>query len=96
MATDPTRDALGLVRLLYALERETEDLNRRAALHDIGLALHHPGPRAVAALERLAGMGWEGGVGLLVAAALERVRRGPKDVEDPRAGKREGRVRRGG
>lgn len=98
------RDALGLVRLLYTVEREDCDEEREAALRQIGKALatvgakpRHPDARAlaVAALEHLEDLDLDGSVRALVTVAAERVRGAPREYVTEREAKRQARALRG-
>jgi hypothetical protein len=105
------RDALGLVRFLFAVERDGTDLDRSAALVAIGeelvltlklgrgqpdsLAYRAAVSHAVQAMDKLASMKWEGDVLEMVRVAQWRVRGAAPRREDERDHKRHVRERRG-
>ena len=84
------RDALGLVRLLFAVEREGEDITRNTQLTEIGrtlaecLSLAQRAPetlgyraavtRSQEAVDKLAAMEWPADVAEVVRVAVSRVR----------------------
>ena len=107
----PVRDALGLVRLLWAVERDGLDLDRINALTEAGELLvvalqlsrssvdslgHRAAvPRAMDAIDKLAAIRWSGEVAEVVRVACARVSGERPKREEPRDVKREARAARG-
>jgi hypothetical protein len=101
------RDALGLVRLLFAVEREGIDIDRTTLLAEVGttlgqcLEMGHLRPeslgyraavdRSAAAMERLVAVTWSADVAELVRHARDRV----CGVRPPNEGEREERRKAG-
>jgi hypothetical protein len=94
------RDALGLVRLLFAVEREGTDLDRATLLTEVGktlgecLGMGHLSPeslgyraavsRSAEAMDRLAAVAWPADVAEVVGRARDRVRGVRPRAEDER------------
>jgi hypothetical protein len=107
----PVRDALGLVRMLFAVERDGTDLDRPAALVEIGNKLvlsldlgrwrrDSLGHRAAVnhateAVDRLAAMTWPGEVAEVVRIAQARVVGARLRKDDERDAKRKAVAARG-
>ena len=107
----PVRDALGLVRLLWAVERDGVDLDRMKTLTEAGellvLALQlsrssvdslghrAAGPRALDGIARLASIQWSSDVTEVVRVACGRVTGERATGEDARDAKRRVHAARG-
>jgi hypothetical protein len=107
----PVRDALGLVRLLWAVERDGVDLDRIRALTEAGelfvvaLELSRAGvgsighraavPRAMDAVDRLAAIEWSADMAEVVRMACSRVSGETVKQEDARDAKRRVHAARG-
>lgn len=98
------RDALGLVRLLFVVEREGTDFDRATLLAEVGkilgecLEMGYLSPeslgyraavsRSAEAMDRLAAAAWPADVAEVVRRARDRVRGVQARREDERDGKR--------
>jgi len=107
----PVRDALGLVRLLWAVERDGVDLDRIKALTEAGELLvvalqlsrasvdsigHRAAiPRAMDAIDRLAAIPWSADVAEVVRMACSRVSGETLKRDDARDAKRRSTAARG-
>ncbi len=107
----PVRDALGLVRTLWLVERDGVDLNRIKALTEAGELLvvalrlsrssvdslgHRAAvPRAMDAMDKLRGIAWSADVAEVVRVACGRVSGEKPRQEDARDAKRRVHAARG-
>ena len=107
----PVRDALGLVRLLWAVERDGIDIDRTRTLTEAGelllLSLHlsrssvdslghrAAGPRALDAIAKLSSIPWPADVAEVVRMACGRVTGETSKREDKRDAKRRSVAARG-
>ena len=107
----PVRDALGLVRLLWAVERDGVDIDRTKTLTEAGellvlslqlsrssvdsLGHRAAGPRALDAIAKLTSIEWSADVAEVVRMACGRVTGETSKLPDARDAKRRSHAARG-